>query len=125
MRKAGFVSESSLQARDEPYEVLSDGQPTGLVELGIDWTLTETPYLGPGGALPDPEQFFRLFRKEFDGAYAERSLFVLTWPPHVTGHRAPMQELERLIAYIKAKPGVWFATTEQIARYVKRQAGMP
>ena len=32
------------------------------------------------------------------------------------------EELEKLIAYIKAKPGVWFATTEQIARYVKAQA---
>lgn len=125
VRKAGFLYESSLQAMDEPYEVLVDGQPTGLVELGIDWTLTETPYLGPRGAMPDPEQVFKLFRKEFDGAYAERTMFVLTLHPHVTGHRAPMQELEKLIAYIKAKPGVWFATTEQIARYVKAQAGMP
>ena len=125
VRKAGFLYESSLQSMDEPYEVLADGQPTGLVELGIDWTLTETPYLGARGTMPDPEQVFKLFRKEFDGAYAERTMFVLTLHPHVTGHRAPMQELEKLIAYIKAKPGVWFATTEQIARYVKAQAGMP
>ena len=27
-------------------------------------------------------------------------------------------------AYIKGKPGVWFATGEQIARYVKQQAGL-
>ncbi|MCC6930748.1 MAG: polysaccharide deacetylase [Gemmatimonadaceae bacterium] len=125
VRKAGFLYESSLQAMDEPYEVVADGQPTGLVELGIDWTLTETPYLGARGTMPDPEQVFKLFRKEFDGAYAERTMFVLTLHPHVTGHRAPMQELEKLIAYIKAKPGVWFATTEEIARYVKAQAGMP
>ena len=32
-----------------------------------------------------------------------------------------MRELDRLIAYMKAKPGVWFATGEQIARYVKSQ----
>jgi hypothetical protein len=25
---------------------------------------------------------------------------------------------------MKSMPGVWFATTEQIARYVKEQAGM-
>lgn len=124
IRKAGMLYDSSLQGMDEPFEVLSHGQPTGLVELGIDWTLTETPYLGRSGALPDPEALFRLFRDEFDGAYAERTMFVLTLHPHVIGHRAPMKHLDALITYIKSKPGVWFATTEQIARYVKEQAGM-
>ncbi len=38
------------------------------------------------------------------------------------GHRAPMHELDQLIAYMKSKPGVWFATAEQIARYVKSEA---
>jgi len=28
-------------------------------------------------------------------------------------------QLDRLIAYIKSKPDVWFATMEQVARYVK------
>ena len=27
--------------------------------------------------------------------------------------------LEKLIVHMKSKPGVWFATHEQIARYVK------
>ena len=74
---------------------MSDGQPTGLIELAIDWTLTETPYLGRSGAMPSPEQFFQLFREEFDGAYEERTMFVLTLHPHVTGHRAPMRHLEQ------------------------------
>jgi peptidoglycan-N-acetylglucosamine deacetylase len=124
IRKAGMLYDSSLQGMDEPYEVMSHGEPTGLVELGIDWTLTETPYLGRSGALPDPAALFRLFRDEFDGAYAERTMFVLTLHPHVVGHRAPMKQLDALITYIKSKPGVWFATTEQIARYVKAQAKM-
>jgi len=33
-----------------------------------------------------------------------------------------MDELDQLIAYMKSKPGVWFATAEQIARYVKSEA---
>ena len=31
-----------------------------------------------------------------------------------------MRHLDELVAYMKSKPGVWFATCEQIARYVKR-----
>jgi peptidoglycan/xylan/chitin deacetylase (PgdA/CDA1 family) len=118
IRKHGFLYDSSLMAMDEPYEVVSNGQPTGLVELSIDWTLTETPYLGRGGTMPSPEQLFQLYREEFDGAYDQGTLFVLTLHPHVTGHRAPMRHLDRLVAYMKSKPGVWFATGEQIARYV-------
>jgi len=119
IRKAGFLYDSSLQAMDEPYEIVSSGQPTGMVELAIDWTLTETPYLGHGGTMPSPELLYQLYKDEFDGAYQERTLFVLTLHPHVTGHRAPIRHLDQFIAYMKSKPGVWFATCEQVARYVK------
>ena len=119
IRKAGMFYDSSLQSMDEPYEIVSNGEPTGLVELGIDWTLTETPYLGRDGAMPSPEQLFRLYRDEFDGAYSLGTTFVLTLHPQVIGHRAPMKYLDQFVAYMKAKPGVWFATCEQIARYVK------
>jgi len=119
IRKAGFLYDSSLMAMDEPYELVSNGEPTGITELAIDWTLTETPYLGRNGAMPSSEQLYQLYREEFDGAYEQRTMFVLTLHPHVTGHRAPMHHLEQFVSYMKSKPGVWFATGEQIARYVK------
>ena len=119
VRKSGFLYDSSLMAMDEPYEVMSNGEATGLVELAIDWTLTETPYLGRGGTLPSPDKLFQLYREEFDGAYEDGTMFVLTLHPHVVGHRAPMRYLDELIRYMKSKPGVWFATGEQIASYVK------
>jgi len=121
LQKHGFLYDSSLQAMDEPYELISNGQSTGIVELAIDWTLTETPYLGRGGTMPSPELLYQLYKDEFDGAYNDGTLFVLTLHPHVTGHRAPMRHLEELITYMKSKPRVWFATGEQIARYVKSQ----
>ncbi len=118
IKKAGFLYDSSLSAMDEPYELVSNGQPTGLIELAIDWTLTETPYLGRGGTLPSPELLFHVYKEEFDGAYEQGTMFVLTLHPHVSGHRAPLRHLDELIGYMKSKPGVWFATGEQIARYL-------
>lgn len=60
---------------------------------------------------------------EFDKAYEEGSLFLLTMHPFISGHRSRVTQLERLIAYIKPKRGVWFATHEQVARAVRpRQA---
>jgi peptidoglycan/xylan/chitin deacetylase (PgdA/CDA1 family) len=51
-------------------------------------------------------------------------MFILTMHPHIIGHRSRMAMLDRLVTHIRARPGVWFATHEQIARHVKQQAGM-
>jgi peptidoglycan/xylan/chitin deacetylase (PgdA/CDA1 family) len=119
IQKKGFLYDSSLQALDEPYEIVSRGKNTGVVELAIDWTLTETPYLGQNGHMPSPELLYQLYKDEFDGAYEEGTLFVLTLHPYLSGHRAPMRHLDQFVAYMKSKPGVWFATGEQVATYLK------
>jgi peptidoglycan-N-acetylglucosamine deacetylase len=120
IRKKGFLYDSSLQALDEPYEVMSNGKNTGLIELAIDWTLTDTPYLGRQGHMPSPELLYQLYKDEFDGAYEEGTMFVLTLHPYLSGHRAPAHHLNELIAYMKSKSGVWFATGNQIAEYLKQ-----
>jgi peptidoglycan/xylan/chitin deacetylase (PgdA/CDA1 family) len=119
--KAGLLYDSSLMGADDPYEVVVNGQRTGLIELPIEWILDDAPYFGQAGALPSPEMIFKVYRDEFDVAYREKGLFVLTMHPHVVGHRSRMVELEKLVTYMKSKPGVWFATAEQIARYLKEQ----
>ena len=43
--------------------------------------------------------------------------------PHVSGHRSRLVQVEKFIAYMKSKPGTWFATMEQVANYVKQNAG--
>jgi hypothetical protein len=62
---------------------------------------------------------FKVYQDEFDMAYKEGTMVMLTFHPHVGGHRSWVLHMERLIGYMKSKPGVWFATAEQIARYVK------
>jgi peptidoglycan-N-acetylglucosamine deacetylase len=119
IQKKGFLYDSSLQALDEPYEIVSRGKPTGIVELAIDWTLTETPYLGQNGRMPSPTLLYQLYKEEFDGAYAEGTLFVLTLHPYLSGHRAPMQHLDEFVGYMKSKRDVWFATGAEIAKYLK------
>jgi len=122
IRKAGFLYDSSLMAMDEPYEIVADGQPTGLIELPIEWILDDFPYFSgnASGSLPAPELVFQIYKQEFDVAYEERTLVMLTTHPHVTGHRSRAAQLDQLIAYMKSKPGVWFATAEQIARAVQQ-----
>ena len=122
IRKAGFLYDSSLMAMDEPYEIVADGQPTGLIELPIEWILDDFPYFSgnASGSLPSPQLVFDIYKQEFDVAYEERTMLVLTTHPHVIGHRSRAAQLDQLIAYMKSKPGVWFATAEQIARAVQQ-----
>jgi peptidoglycan/xylan/chitin deacetylase (PgdA/CDA1 family) len=118
--KAGFLYDSSLAAMDEPYELYSDGRPTGLVELPVDWALDDVPYFGLGGTLPSADLVFKIYQDDFDIAYKEGTMFMLTLHPHVVGRRSRIEQLDRLIAYMRSKNDVWFATGEQIANHVKR-----
>jgi peptidoglycan/xylan/chitin deacetylase (PgdA/CDA1 family) len=122
IRKKGFVYDSSLQASETPYRIYAKGEDTGVLELPIDWTLTETPYLGAEGHMPSPDLLFELYKQEFDGAYKEGTTFILTLHPYLSGHRAPMQHLDDLITYMQSKPGVWFATCSQVAAYASQSA---
>jgi peptidoglycan-N-acetylglucosamine deacetylase len=123
IKKANLLYDSSMMARDQPYELLANGQPTGIIELPVSWIEDDAPYFGRTGSLPSPELIFKVYRDEFDVAYREGTMLMLTMHPHVIGRRSRIVELEKLITYMKSKPGVWFATGEQIASYVKQQAG--
>jgi peptidoglycan-N-acetylglucosamine deacetylase len=126
IRDMGLLYDSSLMGDDEPYELLDNGEPTGIVELPVEWIKDDYPYFGmdrlstirPHTA---PSLVGEIWRREFDGAYAERGLFLLTMHPHIIGHRSRMSLLEELIQHIRSCVGVWFATHEDIARYVIAQ----
>ena len=121
VKAAGFLYDSSLMASDDAYELLLDGKPTGVVELPIERILDDAPYFGGNadGSNPSVGDVYEVFQSEFDVAYEEGGLYLLTMHPHMMGHRSRAAMLERLIEYIKKKPGVWFATHEQIATHVK------
>ncbi len=121
-QKLGLLYDSSMMAMDEPYELVARGKKTGLIELPVTWVQDDAPYFGRTGALPSPELIFNTYRDEFDMAYEEGTMLMLTMHPHVSGRRSRAVHLAKLLAYMKSKPGVWFATAEQIATYVKEQA---
>ena len=124
VRELGLLYDSSLMADDEPYEILADGQPTGLVEIPVEWIRDDAPYFSfdrysairPYTA---PRHALTIWRDEFDRAYAEAGLFQLTMHPHIIGHRSRMVILEELVDYIAGHRGVWWATHAEIASYVK------
>ena len=125
VRDMGFLYESSLMHDDRPYELLQNGEPTGVVELPVEWILDDAPLLNPlGTRYMNPRDVMQVWMDEFDKAWEEGTIFLLTMHPHVIGHRSRLVALEGLIEHIKSKDQVWFATHEQAARYVRERAGM-
>jgi peptidoglycan/xylan/chitin deacetylase (PgdA/CDA1 family) len=124
LRELGFLYDSSLMADDRPYELLENGQPTGIVELPVEWILDDAPLVDPQGQrYSAPRDVLQVYIDEFDKAWQERGMFILTTHPHIIGHRSRIVVIEKLIEHIKAKGGAWFATHQQAAEYVKQQAG--
>ena len=124
VKELGFLYDSSLMADDDPYMIMSAGVASGIVELPIEWMLTDTPFfqgqwvnrLSP---VKPTAEVFSIWAEEFDAAYRDGGMFILVLHPQVIGRRARIAMLDRLITHMKAKSGgVWFATHEQIARHV-------
>ena len=56
---------------------------------GIERIVDDAPYFGAAnGSLPSPELVETIFQSEFDVAYDEGGLYVLTMHPNYTGHRS-------------------------------------
>jgi peptidoglycan/xylan/chitin deacetylase (PgdA/CDA1 family) len=130
IRELGLLYDSSLMADDDAYELVANGEPTGVVELPPEWIRDDAVYFNMHrfSALrpyTPPSSVEEIFWAEFEGALAEGGLFLLTMHPHVIGHRSRIALLDRLVARMKAAPGgVWFATHEEVARHCKAEAGM-
>lgn len=126
-REMGLEYDSSLMADVDCYELLQDGQPTGVVELPVEWIRDDAVYFNMNrfaGLRPytPPSDVFDIFRREFDAAYAEGGIFQLTMHPHISGYRSRIWILQELIRHIQAHDGVWFATHIDIARHARDHA---
>jgi peptidoglycan/xylan/chitin deacetylase (PgdA/CDA1 family) len=127
VKELGLQYDSSLMADEDCYELLLQGEPTGIVELPVEWVRDDAVYfmmnrfqsLRPYTA---PSDVFEIFRREFDAAYAEGGIFQLTCHPHIIGYRSRIWILDELLRHAKGNGSVWFATHAEIAAWAKLHA---
>lgn len=126
-RDMGLLYDSSLMADVDCYELLLDGQQTGVVELPVEWIRDDAVYfnmnrfasLRPHTA---PSDVYDIFRRELEAAFREGGIFQLTMHPHISGYRSRIWILEELIRHARSLGPVWFATHADIVRHVKAQS---
>lgn len=120
----GLLYDSSLMADVDCYELLLNGEPCGVTELPVEWIRDDAAYLVMdrwGGLRPQiaPHDILQIFKREFDAAYEERGVFQLTMHPDIIGHRSRIWLLKELVAHIRTRKGVWFATHADVVRHVR------
>ena len=123
-KEMGLLYDSSLMADEDCYELLLDGEPSGVIEMPVEWVRDDAVYfmmnrfqsLRP---YTPPNDVFDIFRREFDAAYDEGGVFQLTCHPHIIGYRSRVWILDELIRHAKARKDVWFATHEEVVRWAK------
>ena len=120
LKRYGFLYDSSLMGDDVPYWL--DSADGSLVEVPVNWMLDDAPLYrhvyGSSNGIADPDRVVRMWSREFKGLHAEGGCFNLTMHPWISGRAGRLDALRELIGYIKSFEGVWFATTEQVARWV-------
>jgi peptidoglycan-N-acetylglucosamine deacetylase len=126
-KEMGLFYDSSLMADEDCYELLLDGEPSGVLELPVEWVRDDAVYFSMHrfSALrpyTPPTDVLETFRRELDAAWDEGGIFQLTMHPHIIGYRSRIWIVDELIRHAKAKGKVWFATHEQVARYAKEHA---
>jgi peptidoglycan/xylan/chitin deacetylase (PgdA/CDA1 family) len=118
--------DSSLMADEDCYELMLNGEPTGIVELPVEWIRDDAVYfmmnrfqsLRP---YTPPTEVFNIFKKELDVALEEGTLFQLTMHPHIIGARSRIWILEEILRYARER-GAWVATHAEVVRYVKEHS---
>jgi peptidoglycan-N-acetylglucosamine deacetylase len=123
----GFAYDSSLMGDDVPYCLEDAGGR--LLELPTDMCLDDWPhymhnrdfrYMMP---IASPTRAIEVYRAEFDAAWRHGALWISVWHPFVSGRLARLDAILDLMAYMRSKGGVWFATCAEIAEHVATLVG--
>jgi peptidoglycan-N-acetylglucosamine deacetylase len=126
-KEMGLAYDSSLMADEDCYELILDGEPTGIVELPVEWVRDDAVYFMMNRATAlrpytPPVDVLDIFRRELDAAYEDGGIFQLTCHPHIIGYRSRIWIIDELIRHAKAMGDVWFATHAEIAAWAKDNA---
>lgn len=126
-REMGLIYDSSLMADEDCYEILQDGEPTGIVELPVEWVRDDAVYfmmhrfqsLRPH---TPPSAVLDIFLREFERAYEEGGICQLTMHPHIIGYRSRIFIVEEIIRQARSKNDVWFATHRDVVEWAREHA---
>jgi peptidoglycan-N-acetylglucosamine deacetylase len=125
LAERGMRYDSSLMDADHPYVLAVDESPTAatLVEVPVSWGLDDweqyafLPGLIGSGVIESPAKALEMWTLEVEAMHRIGAAFVLCCHPFLSGRPSRAEALERLIARMKALPGLWITTVGEVASH--------
>ncbi len=126
VEEGGFLYDSNAYNDDLPYVVDVGGAPHIVLPYAFD---TNDMRFQRGGGFVFADDFARYCIDAFERLYEEggRAPRMLSIGLHlrIIGRPARIGGLERLLAHMASKRGVWFARRDEIAQAWRRGVGLP
>lgn len=125
LKQEGFLYNSHGSAAHGPFWE-HDGAGNSLVNLPFHYAIDDAMFysfawLGsenPAQRITDTDRVMDLWWKAFERQYRDGGYLNICLHPFVSGRALRIAALDRLIARMKERPGVWFPSCEQVARHV-------
>jgi cytosine deaminase len=123
----GFAYDSSLMDSDVPYVLAEHGGPDArsLVEIPVHWALDDweqyayVPEVFGSGLIESPAKVLEMWSLELRAIHDDGGCFSLTNHPFLSGRPSRLRALEQLIEMMESLPGLWIATSGDVARHVR------
>ncbi len=126
VEEGGFLYDSDAYDDDLPYLVEVMGRPHVVLPYAFD---TNDMRFTAQGGFTFADDFARYCTDAFDWLYAEGAsapkMMSVGLHLRIVGRPGRISGLERLLAALTARPGVWIATRAEIARHWRTRMGLP
>jgi peptidoglycan/xylan/chitin deacetylase (PgdA/CDA1 family) len=125
LKQLGYLYRSDGVADHLPYYVADAKGENILLNLPFHYAIDDAMFFnfgwiesGPAGQrLADPESVLEMWWEAFERLYEQGSYLNICLHPFISGRALRIAMLDRLITQMKAMPGVWFTTCEELTRY--------
>jgi peptidoglycan-N-acetylglucosamine deacetylase len=125
LKNMGYIYLSHNCADDIPYYVFDEEGRNSLLNLPFHFVLDDAMYFNfgffssenAGQRLADPSKVYDIWLAAFRQFYKVGAYMNICLHDFISGRSLRIAMLDRLINEMKQKPGVWFPSCEELARY--------
>jgi len=127
LKKQGYIYNSHGSAAHLPYYMRDDDPDSDswMLNLPFHYAIDDAMFFSfawlnsenAAQRITNPERVLDMWWDAFLQQYEQGGYLNICLHPFVSGRALRIEMLDQLITRMKAKPGVWFPTCEEVARY--------
>ncbi len=133
LRQEGYIYNSRKVPDHRPHYIRDGDGPEGMLNLPFHYAIDDAMFFNfswlntenAAQRMADPDRVFEIWWAAFWQQYQVGGYLNICLHPFVSGRALRIAMLDQLIARMKALPGVWFPSCEEVARHCLRTCPAP